>query len=72
MTLVLLLLAAVQLAIEWKTLEPGLELAVIDAPIKSSHNDSKFTLVRVDPERHDLKLLMVSELGGKKRTAPVR
>ncbi|MFC1654748.1 phosphodiester glycosidase family protein, partial [Myxococcota bacterium] len=65
-----ILLAAVQPAIEWKQLEPGLELAVVGASIKSSHNDSKFTLVRIDPEKRDLKLLMVSELGGKKRTAP--
>jgi uncharacterized protein YigE (DUF2233 family) len=70
MITLVLLLAAVQPAIDWKQLEPGLELAVVGASIKSSHNDSKFTLVRIDPEKHDLKLLMVSELGGKKRTAP--
>ena len=47
-----ILLAAVQPAIEWKQLEPGLELAVVGASIKSSHNDSKFTLVRIDPQKH--------------------
>jgi len=64
------LMAAAQPAVEWKQLEPGLELAVIDAPMKSSHNDSKLTLVRIDPKKQNLKLLMVSELGGKKRVAP--
>lgn len=64
------LFTAAQPAIEWKELEPGLELAVVNASMKSSHNDSKFTLVRIDPQKHDLKLLMVFELGGKKRTAP--
>lgn len=58
--ILLLILLAVQPAVEWKTLEPGLELAAV----------AKFTLVRIDPKKHDLKLLMVSEQGGKKRTAP--
>ncbi len=55
--------------INWKELEPGLQLAEIDAPVRSSIGDSRFTLVRVDPKRRKLRLLMASELGGKGRTA---
>ena len=57
-------------SIPWKTLESGLELAVVDAPRKSTHADSKFTLVRIDPAHQRLRLLMASEVGGPKRTAP--
>ena len=56
--------------IQFKELEPGLELAIVNAPKKSSHADSKFSLVRIDPKHQQLKLLMVSELGGHKQTAP--
>jgi uncharacterized protein YigE (DUF2233 family) len=56
--------------VQFEKLEPGLELAVVDAPAKSSHSDSKFTVVRVDPACMQLKLLMSSQLGGDKRTAP--
>ncbi|MBW1807790.1 MAG: phosphodiester glycosidase family protein [Deltaproteobacteria bacterium] len=57
-------------AIQFKELEPGLELAFVSASKKSSHADSKFTLVRINPKHQQLKLLMVSQLGGRKQTAP--
>jgi hypothetical protein len=55
--------------VSWKTLEPGLELSEIDAPVRSSIGDSRFTLVRVDPRHRKLRLLMASELGGEGKTA---
>jgi hypothetical protein len=57
-------------AIPWQILEPGLELAQVAAPQKSAVGDSTFTLVRIDPKRQTLKLLMASAEGGGKRTAP--
>ena len=62
--------ASQPVGIAWQTLEPGLELASIPAPRSSSHGDSTFTVVRVDPEQQNLALLTASELGGGKRTAP--
>jgi hypothetical protein len=56
-------------AVEWKALEPGIELAVIEAPVTSSLGDSKLTVVRINPELRNLKLLMASQVGGGKRTA---
>jgi uncharacterized protein YigE (DUF2233 family) len=56
--------------ITWKNLSPGLELAGIDAPRRSSMGDSRFTVIRVDPQRRKLRLLMASEAGGKGKTAP--
>lgn len=57
--------------IKWQELEEGLELAVIDAPEKSSHGDSKFTVIKIDPKFQEIHLLMASEVGGVKRTAPL-
>ncbi len=57
-------------SIRWRSLDPGLEIAVIHAPRKSSHADSRFTVVRVDPAVRKLALMTASEVGGSKRTAP--
>jgi len=57
-------------AFPWSELEPGIEFAEFDAPIKSSHGNSKFTVIRVDPKRRKLRLLMASEQGGGGLTAP--
>jgi len=56
--------------VAWAQLEPGLELARVSAPQRSSHGDSTFTILRIDPRRQQLRLLMASELGGGARTAP--
>jgi len=67
--LAILLTGFVATDVEWKPLEPGLELAVIVAPMKSTVSDSKLTVVRIDPAVRSLKLLSASEVGGAKRTA---
>jgi len=48
----------------WKTLEPGLELGVFDAPIPSAVGDSKVRVLRIDPERFELKLMNASAAEG--------
>lgn len=41
----------------WTELEPGLELAELEAPMKSLLGDSTIRVLRIDPERFELKLL---------------
>lgn len=48
--------------LQWKTISKGLDVAIIDAPIKSSIGDSKIRIVRVNPEQYDFKLLTVKQL----------
>lgn len=54
---------------KWRELVPGLHVAEFDSPRKSVVGDSKITVVRIDPDQHELKLLCASEDGGRKRTA---
>jgi len=60
MVAVCLLLIA---APSWRTLEPGLEFAELEAPVASFKGDSKIRALRVDPARFELKLLMASAPG---------
>ena len=53
----------------WQRLDEGLSLGILDSPRASTDGDSKVTVLRIDPDRYDLKLLSVAELGGEKRTA---
>ncbi|MBI5547287.1 MAG: phosphodiester glycosidase family protein [Deltaproteobacteria bacterium] len=55
LALVLTMLAAVPEP--FRTLEPGLELAELDSPVKSVVGDSRLTVVRVDPQQRKLRLL---------------
>jgi hypothetical protein len=48
----------------WKTLEPGLELGVFDAPIPSDVGDSKVRVLRIGPERFELTLMNASAVKG--------
>jgi hypothetical protein len=41
----------------WRTLSPGLDVADLASPLASSHGDSTITVVRLDPERFELRLL---------------
>lgn len=66
--MVLLLTVLLAAPPTFTTVEPGLELARWPAPQQSSHGDSLITLVRIDPAKHTLRLLMASELGGGSRT----
>lgn len=45
-----------QQAIAWKNLEPGLDYALFDAPIKSSHADSKIDVLRISPDHFSFEL----------------
>ncbi len=53
----------------WRELQPGLELGVFDSPTPSDRGDSRIRVVRVDPERFDLTLVMASAGDGTARTA---
>jgi hypothetical protein len=44
----------------WRVLEPGLELAELTAPQPADLGDSIIRVLRIDPERFDLRLLNVS------------
>lgn len=54
----------------WTELEPGLWLAELEAPRKSSLGDSTIRALRIDPERFELRLLNASaEAEGRPKTA---
>jgi hypothetical protein len=44
----------------WRTLEPGLDFGVFAAPIAATSGDSKIRILRIDPARFELRLLMAS------------
>jgi len=62
MTAVLLGAMPATAEVTWRSLEPGLDLAAIKAPVKSSHGDSTITVVRIDPRRFRFKLISAKEL----------
>lgn len=47
----------------WQSLEPGLELGVFPAPIQSPVGDSLIRVLRIDPQRFELRLLTASAPG---------
>lgn len=54
----------------WRSLEPGLDLGVLNSPRPSSSGDSKISALRIDPRRFSLRLLNASGPGqGKSLTA---
>lgn len=55
--------------IRWKALQDGLMFCEIEAPEKSGVNDSKLTLVRIDPKKYNFSLLSASEHGRMNRSA---
>lgn len=56
--------------IRWIKLMDGLLLAEPDAPKKSVVNDSKLTLLKIDPRKFDFEFLTASEHRKAQRTAP--
>ena len=54
--------------VQWTTIENGLWLANPDTPIKSSHGDSKVTILKVDPTLFNFHLVMATEIGLEKKT----
>lgn len=54
---------------QWQLIDHGLEYTEAEAGYTCNLGDSKITLVRVDPEKFDFRLLSVKELGGNSLTA---
>ena len=52
--------AAAQSADGWRQLADGLELGIFDSPLPAEIGDSKIRILRIDPERYELKLLNAS------------
>jgi len=55
--------------INWKILGDGLSYVEMDAPEKSVVNDSKLTILKIDPMKYRFSILSASEHGRKNRTA---
>ncbi len=55
--------------VDWKRLEPGLELARIESPVRAEAGNSVITVVRADLKRFSLTLASVKFDGGDNRTA---
>ena len=56
--------------IKWTNLMDGLQLAELDAPLKSVVNDSKLTILKIDARKFEFEFLTASEHGKHPRTAP--
>lgn len=52
---------------EWQKLAEGIEVCEQDAPKKSTVNDSKLTIVKIDPSKFDFFLLTATEFEKKSR-----
>lgn len=53
---------------QWKTLATGIEFAEVIAPKKSIVNDSKISVLKINPSKFDFYLLTASEQKQKRRT----
>jgi hypothetical protein len=53
----------------WRKIDEGLSVAEFNSPMKSSAQESKVTVVRIDPKLYSFKLLCASEHGRTKMTA---
>ena len=53
----------------WRKVDEGLSVAEFDSPMKSNAQDSRITIVRIDPKLYSFKLLCASEHGRTKMTA---
>jgi hypothetical protein len=56
-------------SIRWVMIKEGLHFCEYDAPEKSILNDSKLTILKIDPQKFQFKLLSSSEHGKRNRTA---
>jgi len=56
--------------IPWTNLMDGLQYAELDAPEKSVVNDSRLTILKIDPRKFDFEFLTASERGKHPRIAP--
>jgi hypothetical protein len=55
--------------IAWQEIDKGLFFASYLAPQTSSHGDSKFSILRIDPKQYELKLYSAKQPGETTRTA---
>jgi hypothetical protein len=53
----------------WRKVDEGLFVAEFDSPIKSNAQESKITIIKIDPKLYTFKLLCASEHGRTKMTA---
>jgi hypothetical protein len=53
----------------WRKVDEGLSVAEFDSLMKSNAQDSRITIVRIDPKLYSFKLLCASEHGRTKMTA---
>jgi hypothetical protein len=53
----------------WGKVDEGLSVAEFDSPMKSNAQDSKITIIKINPKLYSFKLLCASEHGGTKMTA---
>ncbi|MFZ9846982.1 MAG: phosphodiester glycosidase family protein [Flavobacteriales bacterium] len=58
------------ISILWDSLSPGIYYSEVEAPQKSITNDSKLSIVKINPNKVEFALLSASEHGNKSRTAP--
>lgn len=54
----------------WTNLKPGVSWCETDAPLQSEVNDSKLTLIKLDPAYFEFELLVATALDRQARTAP--
>ncbi|MCX6181547.1 MAG: phosphodiester glycosidase family protein [Bacteroidetes bacterium] len=50
-----------KISVQWRNLHKGLDFCEIDAPLKSIVNDSKISIVKINPEKFEFHLLTSSE-----------
>jgi len=56
---------------DWINLQPGLWLRQLDMPVKSSHGDSKVTILKIDPKHFNFHLVLATENGLVKKPVDV-
>ncbi len=61
---------SVKIDIQWQSFYEGLDYCEANAPIKSVVNDSKISLLKINPEKFDFRLLSASEFKKTTKTAP--
>jgi len=55
--------------VSWRKIDTGLFLTEVLSPMKSSHSDSKITILKISPKDYEFKLITAKELDRQSRTA---
>ncbi len=69
-TVLMTAVAKAQTTISWTSISAGITYAEVDAPEKSFLNDSKLSILKIDPDSCNFELLCASEHQSITRTAP--